>query len=354
MATEGVLGKKFSSYNELQQWIDTYQSENFVQLYVSDSRTIAAAQKRLPKRQLKAELQQLAYTTSEDEYNKVYNDFMAAAPTSVAQYFTRNWHSIRQQWVRGLMSQHVNLGNMTNNRLESINQKVKSVITPNCTFASCVTSLKTAIHSLRAERDHRAIAMVQKRAVCSYLRSDPCYEYAQLLTPFASKIVSKQMSKMQQIQEADIATDGDGTWSIRSTSGIFTATTATCQCSFTSMGLPCQHLLAARKSAGLLLFNETLCAVRWTRNYYQSSHRVFVGASSTTVLLPPQSVTQHSVQWSPRVKSVGKHSWYAAGDIIFRRLLKFYAVLYTTVILNTLDFTSNVRSSCTEKYVVSG
>jgi len=103
------------------------------------------------------------------------------------------------------------------------------------------------------------------------------------LTPFASKIVSKQMSKMQQIQEADIASDGDGTWSIRSTSGIFTATTATCQCSlFTSMGLPCQHLLAARKSAGLLLFNETLCAVRWTRNYYQSSHRVFVGASSTT------------------------------------------------------------------------
>ena len=63
MATEGVLGKKFSSYNELQQWIDTYQSENFVQLYVSDSRTIAAAQKRLPKRQLKAELKyyQLTY-----------------------------------------------------------------------------------------------------------------------------------------------------------------------------------------------------------------------------------------------------------------------------------------------------
>ena len=107
-------------------------------------------------------LQQLAYKSSRDRYTKVFNDFMAAAPTSVAQYYNHNWHSIRKQWVRGLTSQHVNLANMTNNQLESINQKM---ITSNCTFASCVTSLKTAIHSLRTERDHRAVTVVQKRPV---------------------------------------------------------------------------------------------------------------------------------------------------------------------------------------------
>jgi len=50
------IGKKFSSFEDVQRWIDDYQRQNYVQLYVSDSRTIAAAQKRLPKRQLKADL----------------------------------------------------------------------------------------------------------------------------------------------------------------------------------------------------------------------------------------------------------------------------------------------------------
>jgi len=57
MAGESSLcGKQFASYGELQQWLETFQNENFVQFYVRDSRTIAAAQKHLPKRQLKTTL----------------------------------------------------------------------------------------------------------------------------------------------------------------------------------------------------------------------------------------------------------------------------------------------------------
>jgi len=56
MEFESVCGKHFESYGELQHWIETYQKENFVQFYISDSRTIAAAQKRLRKRHLNSEL----------------------------------------------------------------------------------------------------------------------------------------------------------------------------------------------------------------------------------------------------------------------------------------------------------
>jgi len=227
-------------------------------------------------------LQQMVHASSEDSYMQVYIDFMAVAPTSVAEYFNHNWHGVREQWVRGLVSQQASLGNATNNRLDSISQKLKAVITPNGTFASCVTSLRTAIESLRVERDHRAITMVQKRAVCSHPASDPCYEYAQLLTPYALELISKQMSKMQLMQSADIVDEADGTWSIRSTSGVVTATADVCQCVFfTNIGLPCQHILAVRKASGLSLFAEDLCAVRWTRYYYQSSQRVFLTTSST-------------------------------------------------------------------------
>ena len=110
-------------------------------------------------------LQRLAYSRSEQQYQSVYNDFVMSAPPSVVQYFNRNWHDIRVQWVRGIMSSAANYGNFTNNRLESINQKLKSVMSSQCTFAECVSSLKAVIGTLRSERNHRAILMIQKKVV---------------------------------------------------------------------------------------------------------------------------------------------------------------------------------------------
>jgi len=42
-------------------------------------------------------------------------------------HFERNWHNIKDEWVQGFITQNLTLGETTNNRLESINAKVKSV-----------------------------------------------------------------------------------------------------------------------------------------------------------------------------------------------------------------------------------
>jgi len=57
MMAEDLKDTKFASYDELRSFVSDYQTDNKIQLYVRDSRTIAAAQKRLPKRQLNASLQ---------------------------------------------------------------------------------------------------------------------------------------------------------------------------------------------------------------------------------------------------------------------------------------------------------
>lgn len=49
-------------------------------------------------------------------------------PHQVVTYFNKNWHNIREQRVTGLMSESGNFLNSTNNRLESFNLKLKSVI----------------------------------------------------------------------------------------------------------------------------------------------------------------------------------------------------------------------------------
>jgi zinc finger SWIM domain-containing protein 3 len=73
-------------------------------------------------------LQQLAYSTSEIKYQEIYSRFCDIAPPTVCEYFNNNWHPIRQQWVMGMIYTTGNFLNRTNNRLESLNAKLKSVI----------------------------------------------------------------------------------------------------------------------------------------------------------------------------------------------------------------------------------
>ncbi len=73
-------------------------------------------------------LQQMAYATSEDAYSDIYSRFCACAPGIVISYFNQNWHTIHEQWVLGMKYSSCNFLNNTNNILESINQKLKSVI----------------------------------------------------------------------------------------------------------------------------------------------------------------------------------------------------------------------------------
>ena len=50
MAVDLDVGEKFGSFSELQTRITDYCNANFVQLWLREARTIAAAAKRVPKR----------------------------------------------------------------------------------------------------------------------------------------------------------------------------------------------------------------------------------------------------------------------------------------------------------------
>ena len=73
----------------------------------------------------------MAYGTSEDAYCDIYS---TCVPRIVISYFNENY-PIHEQWVLGMKFSSGNFLNNTSNRLESINQKLKSVI-------SCYSSLE--------------------------------------------------------------------------------------------------------------------------------------------------------------------------------------------------------------------
>ena len=77
---------------------------------------------------LKELFQSMCYAKNDKEYESLYILFQDSAPEEVFEYFNVNWHPIKEQWVMGLAFGFGKLLNTTNNRVESFNSKLKSVI----------------------------------------------------------------------------------------------------------------------------------------------------------------------------------------------------------------------------------
>ena len=69
----------------------------------------------------------LVYSQSDSDYMENYQQLLQSGLRSVISYFNDNWHDIRYEWVQGYKGANFTLGETTNNRVESINGKIKSV-----------------------------------------------------------------------------------------------------------------------------------------------------------------------------------------------------------------------------------
>ena len=135
----------------------------------------------------------MVYAGSEEEYSKLYDNLMNA-PQQVVEYFDKNWHAIRHQWVDGLKNASCNFMNRTNNRVESINQKLKSVITR---YSGVTQDLMKCLTTLRVERDHRALEITMKRRVSNFTDDSAFGQYMSLLTPYAFTYVKTQLERFK-------------------------------------------------------------------------------------------------------------------------------------------------------------
>ena len=111
----------------------------------------------------------MAYAPSEQKYMELYSQFKSCAPSTVVEYFNQNWHPIRKQWTMGMKYSTGYFLNGTNNRLESLNAKLKSVISRYSSLEEFVDKFFLVLRVLRSERDHAASLTAQKQ--CRLLRS---------------------------------------------------------------------------------------------------------------------------------------------------------------------------------------
>lgn len=210
-------------------------------------------------------VQKMAYALSEENYLELYSQFKQSAPSTVLEYFDEQWHSIRKQWT-----------NNTNNRLESLNSKLKSVISRYSTLEEFVDKFFLIRRVLRSERDHVAGLTAQKVPVKFHSTTDPAsISYMKHLTPYAYKFVAKQLSLAAKVK---LQSDDHNEHFHASTSACtLKVSTTSCECiDWHSMRLPCRHIFAVRKACDLDLFDDKTCDKRWSMEYYMSSQRVFL------------------------------------------------------------------------------
>ena len=220
-------------------------------------------------------LQQLPYSTSEKKYMELYESLKVSALLQVIKYFGEHWHKIRNQWALGMKYSTGNFLNDTDNRPESLNAKLKSVISRYLSLEDFTKRFFLILRVLRVEQDHKASLIGQKVPVSFHSSKDSVsIKYMKYLTPYAYKYFSCQFELKTKVIHPAESTDEH--FSVSSNEGTLLVFSSACQCMrWNSMRLPCRHILVVTEKCHLDLFDKSLCDQRWSLAYYRSKQRIF-------------------------------------------------------------------------------
>ena len=225
-------------------------------------------------------LTKLTYSKSETEYLENYECLLKSGLQSVIDYYNDNWHPIRYQWVECFKGANFTVGERTNNRLESINAKVKSVCSKYASLSTFFDQFFAVLSCLRNERDHATLMAMVKKRVGTFAPESAEEQFAQILTPYALDFVVKQLNFRKKV----VIVEDKGAHSVVSSSaGNLTVTVNSCQCTFwKTMHLPCRHMFAVRenKQVPLCANNSEVVSERWKMVYMQDKY--YNKRSSTT------------------------------------------------------------------------
>ena len=261
---------------------------------------------------LKELFQKMAYASTEICYMDQYNQFVRNSSPTFIEYFNNNWHDIRHQWVRGHMFSLHSLYNATNNRLESFNGKLKSVIKFYSPLSDSIEGFFTVLSALRNERDNIAANSFLKQTVTTFSAGSPEYLYQKTLTDYGSNLVLKQLGAVPKMS---ITNQENNSYQVLSEPHLDVSKDS-CNCSFSSsMKLPCRHVFWVRKFEGLSLFDETLYADRWTKQFYRDNHRIFSNSSRTI-----ERSIDLTVQETQKRKILSQNERFREADKICKRV----------------------------------
>lgn len=209
-------------------------------------------------------IQKMAYSKTPIEFETLVETLRLTKLQSVITYFEENWENIKEQWVFAFKNEVFNLGETTNNRVESNFNKLKSVCTKHTNFIQFLTEFFSFLDVIRNERNHHHIMAISRCEIKNLVDED-LKLYHKYLTPYAFNKVQVQFELMKKLT-SDFANVSAEKFSHQVNNQKLLLTTRSCSCNYMTMiGLPCTHLLKLRSCLSLALFESSLVNRRWTK-----------------------------------------------------------------------------------------
>ncbi|XP_036342833.1 uncharacterized protein LOC118752089 [Rhagoletis pomonella] len=218
-------------------------------------------------------LQDMVYSGSMEEYTKIYKLLCEVANREILEYFNKNWHNIFHEWTAFSMRDQ-NLGNFTNNRLESINKHLKAVIPKRSSQLQFLGSFFVWLQFHNNESDYKTSNAFLKQPVdATNLLLDE-KKFMAILMPIPFKKVKDEIAASTDRILAVKYCIRKKQFSVKEAEETFKATPTDCECSFLSSmaSLPCKHIFAVRKFLKMPLFAPELCPQRWTKESMLETH----------------------------------------------------------------------------------
>lgn len=245
----------------------------------------------IERKRVLAVITDMVYSVSEESYDSLYEELYNLDLLDVMEYFNTNWHGIRLEWALFGRNKYSNYLNYTSNRVESLNQKIKLIITKQSTLTKFFSDLNICIASISSEKDIKAIKSTMKTKRLRILDTVE-QKYSDHLTSFAFTKLRDEYAKLENVEFKDVNEQNEFATAIFKDHEI-KVTSTTCECWFiVTMMLPCRHILAYLKRKDEDLFVPHLCAERWTRSYFNISHPAIANNINTNSIQTAVTFTE--------------------------------------------------------------
>ncbi|XP_076864341.1 zinc finger SWIM domain-containing protein 1-like [Brachyhypopomus gauderio] len=209
------------------------------------------------------QMRKVMYSSSVEEYHENRERLYQTGVEAAISYFNRVWDPVREDWVVGLNESCLFKRSCTE-WLAAVHSKLSQLSCNSPDLKNFFHDLKQHCQSLRLGREKQIVKAMLNAAAASQPVTVEA-RYSKVLTPYAHRLVLKQLARVSQEDGPEVETGGG----VFSAGAAAHATATTCTCLFARLNrLPCRHVFALRAKRGLDLFSEEGVAERWCLKHY--------------------------------------------------------------------------------------
>ena len=244
----------------------------FCQFHVIKCFYKAVSDHEIPKERrnaLRNVLHDIVYSEHMDDYEDCLSEIARLSNPAFEKYFFDNWNSCTHMWVSFKRDSSIHFGNTTNNKLECSHSKLKELISRTSSLSEMFKGVLTFMKFVDQESSHHAF-IEQFTSVSTKLDHVPgMKDVTTICTEYASRLLHHQVEVAQKIGYE--FSDGDGpivTVTYKDHTHNVNTESSTCTCSFWStMLLPCRHIISVRLHKGLTIVDHNNLHQRWLKSY---------------------------------------------------------------------------------------